>query len=112
MIKAVFQKDAAGHYTGYTCKGHAGFADKGSDIICASFSTMTNLLLAFTESHGKCDLDQENNLIAIYLNQGLPEKEREFLDRVFEQIRREMEHIAKDYPQNVAVFLRGPKPNT
>ncbi len=40
-------------YTGFTCSGHAGYAEEGSDIICSAVSALTintaNSLEAFTQ---------------------------------------------------------------
>ena len=32
---------AAGHYTGYSAKGHSGYAEEGSDIVCAAVSSLS-----------------------------------------------------------------------
>ena len=39
MTKIVIRKNN-GRYTGFTCSGHAGYADSGSDIVCASVSVL------------------------------------------------------------------------
>lgn len=31
--------DCGGRITGFSCTGHSGYAEKGSDIVCASIST-------------------------------------------------------------------------
>ena len=40
MIRTVFHRDADGHFTGYSAKGHAGFAEAGQDIVCAAVSVL------------------------------------------------------------------------
>lgn len=39
MIKIIFLKNE-NRYVGFECSGHAGFADFGKDIICASVSSI------------------------------------------------------------------------
>ena len=53
MIKATVSiKD--NKYDGFTCSGHAGYADYGKDIVCASVSsiviTSCNLALRFNKN--------------------------------------------------------------
>ncbi len=42
-------------YCGFHCKGHAGYAEEGSDIICSAVSALTvntvNSIEAFTKDH-------------------------------------------------------------
>ena len=38
MTTITIYKSDQGSYKGFTCKGHAGFADSGNDIVCAAIS--------------------------------------------------------------------------
>ena len=40
MIRAILYH-AGGHYTGFSAKGHSGYAEEGSDIVCAAVSSLT-----------------------------------------------------------------------
>jgi uncharacterized protein len=40
MITISFTKNAEGIYNGFTTNGHAGYADSGYDIVCASVSVL------------------------------------------------------------------------
>ena len=52
MIEASFVK-SSGRFTGFTVTGHAGYADSGSDIVCAGVSSAVQLTAnAITESFG------------------------------------------------------------
>lgn len=52
MITVAIYKDS-GEYTGFSVKGHAGYAEEGYDIICAAVSALAvntlNSIEAFTE---------------------------------------------------------------
>ena len=52
MITVTVFRDS-GIYRGFRCEGHAGYAEEGLDIICASVSALTvnmvNSVEAFTE---------------------------------------------------------------
>lgn len=40
MIDVIIHK-ARDHYTGFSVKGHAGYAEQGKDIVCAAVSALT-----------------------------------------------------------------------
>ena len=40
MTQITFYKTSAGEYKGFTCDGHAGYANYGEDIVCASISVL------------------------------------------------------------------------
>ena len=54
MIKAVITKTKDGEYKSFSCDGHAGYADKGKDIICAATSILVintiNAIEKFSDS--------------------------------------------------------------
>ncbi len=46
MIKATFYKDSEkGSFYGFNIKGHSGYAESGSDIVCAAVSSMVILFV-------------------------------------------------------------------
>ena len=53
MIKAIFFKDSKSFIKGFRMNGHAEYADKGQDIVCAAVSALTvnavNSIEHFTE---------------------------------------------------------------
>ena len=40
MIKATIYRNSQNEYTGFSCNGHAGFAENGKDIICSAVSIL------------------------------------------------------------------------
>ena len=54
MIKATFYKSGdkcfENLYVGFDIKGHSGYADAGSDIVCASVSSMVMLFVNMADS--------------------------------------------------------------
>lgn len=58
MITAEIRK-SNGEYVGFSCKGHAGYADEGYDIICAAVSVLTvntmNSIEKFTDDAFKAE---------------------------------------------------------
>ncbi len=67
MIKVTFYTDSSHNYTGFSLKGHAGFAEAGKDIICAAVSALTfntiNSVEELTEDHFELEMDEKKGLI-------------------------------------------------
>ena len=49
MIKASFYYDQAGSLRAFDFSGHAGFADRGSDIVCAAVSAIGQTVIGTIE---------------------------------------------------------------
>ena len=50
MTRAVLFRDSLGNLTGFSVKGHAGYAEEGSDIVCAGISVLTTTCVNALES--------------------------------------------------------------
>ena len=53
MIRCRFEKKA-GALTGFSLAGHAGYAEEGSDIVCAAVSAACDLTIHLAESYFGC----------------------------------------------------------
>ena len=78
--------------------GHAGYAEHGKDIVCASISALTQVFIAsveqLTTDELKCDI-RPGNAVIIYGN--LTERAQVFLDSFFVGLKM----IANAYPNHV-----------
>lgn len=67
----IFQNEN-GRYTGFTCRGHSGFAEKGEDIVCASVSALVintvNAIETFTDDRCEDSADEEHAEIRFTLD--------------------------------------------
>lgn len=45
MIRALFYRDETGAIVEFAVSGHAGFADRGRDVVCAAVSALTQATL-------------------------------------------------------------------
>ena len=72
MIQISIQQDARGICTGFRVCGHAGFAEYGNDIVCASVSVLVintiNSIEQFTDDSFVCDTDEKSGLIEFHMN--------------------------------------------
>lgn len=66
MIQVIVKKQN-GNITGFHIEGHAGFANKGSDIVCSAISTLAincvNSIEEFTEDLFSEGMDEERGMI-------------------------------------------------
>ena len=78
MTKIVFFR-SGGVFYGFEEQGHAGFADAGSDVLCAAVSSMTMFLINTIEvayaSSVDYDIDEGATRITVRAKAALPEFE-------------------------------------
>ena len=71
MIRVTIYK-TSDSFKGYTVSGHAGYADSGSDIICAAVSALVintaNSIEAFTGSDISVNENEEEGIIELIFN--------------------------------------------
>ncbi len=70
MIKAVFYRNHAGEYTGFTVSGHAGYAKRGHDIVCSAVSVLTintvNSIERYTKAVFDVDVNQDGSVKFVF----------------------------------------------
>lgn len=66
MIQVIVKKQN-GNITGFHIEGHAGFAEKGSDIVCSAISTLAvncaNSIEEFTDDPFSEGMDEERGMV-------------------------------------------------
>ena len=74
MIKIKVFRNKTGDIFGFRLKGHADFAEAGSDIVCSAVSVLSintiNCIELYTDEEIQCETDEKNGG---YLNFSLPE---------------------------------------
>ena len=63
MIEVTIKENISGYITGITVKGHAGYAQKGTDIVCAAVSILTFSTLEALKKHYYVDIKEDDGLI-------------------------------------------------
>ena len=95
MIKVVYNKD----FKNLKITGHAGYADKGKDIVCASASSIIlssiNLAIDFNSEVKYTD---DLNKIEIINNTN-----DENVQKVFSNMILSLEELEKQYPDNIKI---------
>ena len=100
MISAqFFEKN--GTPAGFSCSGHAGFADSGFDIVCASVSSAVqltlNLLLDFKNNP---EIDVDTDIISCRLD-----KSSQSSGRIINAFRLHLESIAEEFPGTIEITV-------
>ena len=85
MTQITFYKTTSGEYKGFTCDGHAGFADYGEDIVCAAISVLVintiNSLEQITGEQMQVETDEDAGMIGCrFVNQPLKETSKAIMD--------------------------------
>ena len=108
MIKVTIYQDSEQKISGFTVQDHAGYAESGSDIVCAAASVLAqntvNSIERFTEDCFTVDVDEENGGLYFKLEpgysketallldslilglQGIEEEYMEYIDVIFEEV--------------------------
>ena len=78
MTTVIFRKTGQGEYRELECRGHAGYAERGEDIVCAALSVLViNTLNSLEELCGlpiRPEEDEEKGRIACSFPKGMDEK--------------------------------------
>lgn len=108
MIKVTIYQSSEEEITGFFIQGHAGYAERGSDIVCAAVSVLAqntvNSIDRFTEDSFSVDVDEENGGLYLKMEpgyskgskllldslilglQGIEEEYMDYLDVIFEEV--------------------------
>ena len=85
MTKITFHTTKTREYRGFTCEGHAGYADYGKDIVCASISALViNTINSLEEISGErmeVSADDEAGIIrCFFVDQPLKDTSKVLMD--------------------------------
>lgn len=92
-----------GQYTGVTVSGHAGYADYGQDIVCASVTSAVELTANGISEVLKlpCKVAAEKNRVSVVL-EGKPDREAvHFLEALYLHL----SVLAEDYPKTISILV-------
>ena len=87
MTTITIYKSENGTYKRFTCKGHAGYARYGKDIVCASVSALVlntiNSIEAFTEDKFSCAQEEKSGLIEFIIVSEVSKESALLMDALF-----------------------------
>ena len=87
MINVIFYKDSSDQFVGFELLGHAGAAEYGKDIVCASVSVLVintiNSVETFTDDDFVCDVEEESGFIKFIINDELSNESKLLLNSLY-----------------------------
>ena len=99
MIRAEFY-GSKGLLTGFRFSGHSGYAESGSDVVCASVSSAVQLTVNMLDEFGfSPDVTVEDNLIVCSVSPN------EDSSRMLEQLRLHFEAILEEFPNTINITI-------
>lgn len=80
---AIYRRSSNGEIVGFRTEGHAGYAESGSDIVCAAVSMLVintiNAIEQFTDDDCLVQADEENAVISLKVHSVPQSKETQVL---------------------------------
>lgn len=84
MTRIIIRKTTEGEYKGFSCYGHAEYANKGKDIVCAALSVLTintvNSLEQLTEERMEVECRETEGVITCRFTGSISEGSRLLMD--------------------------------
>ena len=109
MTRCTLFVDSASRITGFSIKGHSGYAEEGSDIVCAGISA-----LAITTENALCQLVKlspterggEDGFLEVLLPEKMSESQIHDAQLLLSALHIGLENIAQAYPDYVRLTVR------
>ena len=88
MIKIDIRRSKEGRIRSFSSKGHAGYAEKGSDIVCSAVSvlvinTLNSIERLLPEDSGKMEVKTDEGLISVKFQDEPSEKAELLLETMY-----------------------------
>ena len=101
MIQAVFEKKN-GRFCSVTIEGHAGYADAGEDVVCASVSSAVQLTsnLITDTFREKAKVTVQDDLISIRLKEN-----RGNASAILNGLCDHLRYLSEDYPGTISIKI-------
>ena len=105
-----FWKRSDGALIGYSASGHSGYAEAGSDIVCAAISALTQSTLNGLKNVLKApvmfDQDDDGAFIEASLTPEATEAQIRQAQLLLITLKEGLEAIQREYPRNLRIILK------
>jgi len=108
MTRCTLHLDSESRIIGVTVKGHSGYAEEGSDIVCAGVSALvTTIDNALVKLVGLKLIEREGDGLAeFFLPSRITDKQMQDAQLLFSTLHLGLDNIAQDYPHHVQLTTR------
>lgn len=103
MTKIVIQKNKDGQIVSCEISGHTQSAEKGSDIVCAAVSALSQAALLGLVRYAKAQIDHKIKAEEGYLCMTLKTAPTKETEAILHTMAIGLGEIAKEYPKNVTI---------
>ena len=104
-----FYRRPDGALTGYRASGHTGYAEAGSDIVCAAVSALTQTTLNGLREVLKApvvfEIDDEAATLEARLSPQASEEQVQKAQLLLQTLLEGLRAIERSYPRNVRIFF-------
>ena len=105
-----FWKRSDGALIGYSALGHSGYAEAGSDIVCAAVSALTQSTLNGLKNVLKAPVmfgqDDDGAFIEARLTPEAREDQLQQAQLLLVTLKEGLEAIQREYPRNLRIFFK------
>lgn len=105
MTRVTLLRDAQGRPSGFSCKGHAGYAEAGSDIVCAAVSALSITCCNALQSIAgiRPEIEEQDGFLSVRVSPHQQNHDAQVILKVFEQ---GIGDIAASYPKHIVFTTR------
>lgn len=105
MLRVDIFRTAKGDVEGFAASGHAGYADEGSDIVCAAVSVLTQTAVFALSQHAgvtpAVKVDEETGFLSCRLPEQLDPVQAERAQIILESMVTGLVEVAREYGEYV-----------
>lgn len=109
MIKVTFYAPQE-RITSFTMSGHADFAEKGSDIVCAGASTVSfgllNAIMSLTDVQPEIEQGKKGGYLQCKIPENISEESSEKVQLLLHAMLVSLQTLERDYGKYIKVTLR------
>ena len=101
MIRAEFF-ESKGIMKGFKVSGHAGYAENGSDIVCAAVSSAVQLTANILDSFVRCnaDINECDNSVKCFAENAGNDSER-----IIRSLMLHLEAVSEEFPKTIKITI-------
>jgi len=101
MVTVTIEEDSQGRLSSFVATGHAGWADKGNDVVCAAVSALLQAAWLGLTEVAKVKVDGARSEGELRLRWPEEVRDRADVKAIVETAQRSIETIALQYPDHV-----------
>jgi uncharacterized protein YsxB (DUF464 family) len=103
MLEVRIREDSRGRLASFFAEGHAGWAEAGTDVVCAAVSTLLQAAWLGLQEHAKVAVKSSRRSGRLELIWPAESREREDVRAIVATTALSLECIAAQYPSHVRV---------